>query len=124
MVNLELNKLISEYVDLQKKEDELSSQKESLKEKIIEIMGDEKSYDNGYAKATISLAEGFKYNDKIGAMNQIKAHGYERFISEEIDTKKLNSFLRDNQDNPLSESLLNGNYISKSITTKLTIKEK
>lgn len=120
---IKLNKLINDYINLQKKEDELSSQKEYLKEEILRLMGDEKSYDTGNAKAIVTLAEGFKYNDKVGAVIQIKAHGYNKFITEEINTKELNSFIKGNPENPLSEALLSGKYLTKTNTTKLMVKE-
>lgn len=123
MNNLELNRLMNEYLKVSKEEAELKSRKSELKDQILNMMGDEKEYNNGYIKATISVAEGFDYNDEVSVINKLKQFGYGRFVLESVDTKSVNSFLKNHPDNPLTESLFSSYDISKNSTTRLSVKE-
>lgn len=122
MTNLKLNKLIADYAKIQEQEDLLKKEKESLKQSIIAEMGDTMKYDSGAHVATRALAEGFKYNDEVGMINKLKEFGYESFIKEKIDTTAANKFFKEHMESPLTETLITGNYLSKTLTEKLTIK--
>lgn len=123
MDNLKLNELMTKYVNIDSKIESLKNEKEYLKDSILELMGENLVYDNGYTKATITCAEGFKYNDEVSVINKLKQFGYERFVIEKVDTKPANAFFKAHPDNPLTESLKNSNDISSSITVKLSVKE-
>ena len=122
MDKLKLNQLVKDYLELQTKEEDIKNKKDVLKESIIELMGDEVKYDNGYATTTITLAESFKYNNEVSAIKTLKLNGYEKFITEEINTKEFNKFMKNNLENEMVKKLLSED-ISKTTTKRLTIKE-
>lgn len=116
METTKLNNLLSEYLNLQSKEEEIKSLKENLKKDIISLMGTEKKYSSDSACATIINQESFKYNDETAMINWLKNNGYSSYVKEKIDTG-LNKILK--TPTPLTEALQP--YYSKTIIEKLKV---
>ena len=118
MDNLVLNKKLCEYISIQKQEKELKAQKDALKKSILELMGEEKEYDNGYTSATIVDKENFTYDDEVAIIAYLENNGYEKYVVKNIDTA-INKLLKEDVE---SLSAIKP-YYTKSLTESLTIKE-
>lgn len=117
MNTLKLNKAIVDYLNITKQEDALKAKKSELKDQIIEMMGYETKYENGYAKVTIAEKDNFKYNDEVSMISFLEKNGYDNFVIKTIDTA-LNKKLKENPES--LEGLKN--YYTKTVSKTLTIK--
>ena len=118
MDELTLNKKLQEYISIQKQEKELATKKLELKKSILELMGEEKKYSNGFASATIAEKENFTYTDEVSMINYLENNGYEKYVVKNIDTA-INKLLKEDVE---SLSAIKP-YYTKSLTESLTIKE-
>lgn len=110
--------MIVDYINLKKKEDEVKAKKNELRDQILELMGNETDYENGYAKVSITAKENFKYTDEVAMISFLEKNGYDNFVIKTIDTA-INKKLKED---PESLSELKPYYI-KTVTPNLTVKE-
>lgn len=117
MENLELNKALKDYVELSQAKKDIEAKLKSLKSTILESLGDEDSYNNGYYKAEVQHKQGFKYLDEQAIANFLKLNGYTNLVHETVDTE-LNKLLKENLDTfkPIKA------YYEPTTTDALTVK--
>ena len=120
MINT-LDLLIENYVQIQKKEDEIKQQKEDLRKLILAEMetNDIKSFTTVSGNsATIAYKDNIKYTDEFAIIEYLREHDYKEFISTKINTTELNKQLK--KQTKLSEDLSSKFTITQ--TSALTVK--
>ena len=99
-----LDQDIKRYLELKSKIDDQKKELDDLKESILEEMGSREEFvtEDGI-KAKITFKDKYDYVDEVAIINWLKANGYGCYVSEVVDSKKLNKELK--KGTTLTESL-------------------
>lgn len=113
-----LNEQVKMYAQLKAQADALKEQMDSLKDTIVESMGDESSFtaDDGTV-AKLVAKETFKYVDEPSMIKWLKDNGYAQFVVEKVNATTMNKELKKGM--TLTESLKP--MFTKTVSVSLTV---